>query len=96
MRLPSSQRVDESVGVGFGQHELEARIGFGAGVAGRLGGGARVDVAHAHQLAAVGMLADRAEVVVGDAAAADQGKADLAVDDGGRVVAHGALSGFRL
>ena len=41
--------------------------------------GGRVDVADVHQFSALGMLLQRAEMIVGDAAAAHQRKADLAI-----------------
>ena len=53
--------------------------------------GARVDVAYTDQFGPVVMPAQRFEVIGGDAAAADQREADLAVGDGSGVLAHGRL-----
>jgi hypothetical protein len=60
--------------------------GFGAGNG--LGQGVGVNVAHVNQLNVIRMAFDGTKVVVGNAAAPNQGEADFAVGDGG-VVMHG-------
>ena len=51
--------------------------------------GHRVGVAHRHQFGVAGMAADGIDVALRDAPATDQGKTQLAVDDGRAAGLHG-------
>ena len=72
----------DDVGVGFGEHLRVVGVAFRAGAL--LGGVERdgVGVAHGDEFAVVFVCFKRAEMVVGNAAAADEGEFDFAAGDG--------------
>ena len=80
---------DKGVGVAARQHLGQVAVRPGAGRQRGGGQGLGVEVAHADQFAAVGMLGDGIEVISGDAPAANQRKADPAIKYGGWKIAHG-------
>ena len=89
-RMQAARRgQDNDVGIGLGEHCVEARVGLDAGNVGDQCQGLWIDVAGGNQLGTVGMRLQRAQVVLGDTTATDDCEADFAVGDRGRKGAHG-------